>query len=54
MSKRYYLHRCLKKKNYRYSSQKKTVFLGFDEDLKDRHILRLKNEFNYAVQLEIR
>ena len=52
-SKRYYLHRKIKKKGIRYNPFKKTIYWPWDKPVEDNHVLRLRNEYDYLVQLEI-
>lgn len=52
-SKRYYLHRVIKKKGFRYSARKKTIYIKWDAEITDKHVMRLVNEFRYSVQTYI-
>ncbi|OXE99993.1 hypothetical protein BC749_108174 [Flavobacterium araucananum] len=52
-NRRYRLHQKLRRANVRFSSNLKTVFVPFDNDLQNRDIKELQNEYNYQIQLEI-
>lgn len=52
-NRRYRLHQKIRKAGVRFSSNSKTVFLPFDNDLQNRDIKELQNEYNYQIQLEI-
>lgn len=52
-NRRYRLHLKLRKADVRFSSNLKTVFLPFDDDLQNRDVKELQIEYNYQIQLEI-
>lgn len=52
-NRRYRLHQKLRKAEIRFSSSSKTVFVPFDNDLQNKDVKELQNEYNYQIQLEI-
>lgn len=52
-NRRYYLHRQIKKKGIRYNPSEYTVYLPYDHQIIDKHVLLLQAEFAYAIQTEI-
>lgn len=51
--RRYYLHAVLKKNKIKYNPYLHTIYLRFNESLDNPHITKLRDEFNYSIQLEI-
>lgn len=52
-NRRYRLHQKIGKKGVRYNPNIKTIYVPFDNDLKNKDILELQKNFNYQIQLEI-
>lgn len=52
---RYNLHYQVRRKGYAVSVKYRTILIAHDDESykADRHINRLRNEFNYEVQLRI-
>lgn len=47
-SRRYYLHRKIKEKGFKFCAHTRTVF--FNGEVEDKHIKRLQKEFGYNIQ----
>lgn len=52
-NRRYRLHQKLRKAGVRFSSNIKTVFVPYDDDLQNRDIKELQKIYNYQIQFEI-
>jgi hypothetical protein len=50
--RKYRLHQKIKKL-YRYQSSTKTIFVPYNEDLRNKDIIELQTKYNYQIQLEI-
>jgi hypothetical protein len=50
--RKYRLHQKIKGL-YRYQSSAKTIFVPCNEDLQNKYLLELQNNYNYQIQLEI-
>lgn len=50
--RKYRLHQKIKGL-YRFKSSCKTIFVPYDDDLLNKHLLELQNNYNYQIQLEI-
>jgi hypothetical protein len=51
-NRKYKLHQRIKEL-YRFEPNCKTIFVPFDDDLKNKYVLELQNNYNYQIQLEI-
>ena len=50
---RYNLHREIRKEGYKVTTRKKTIYVFFQTVDFSKNVLRLRNEFGYAIQTEI-
>ena len=52
-NRRYRLHQKLRKAGVRFSSNIKTVFVPYNDDLQNKDIKELQKIYNYQIQFEI-
>lgn len=52
-NRRYRLHQKLRKAGVRFTSNIKTVFVPYDDDLQNEDIKELQKVYNYQIQFEI-
>ncbi len=50
--RKYRLHQKIKGL-FRYQSSTKTIFVPYNDDLQNKFLLELQNNYNYQIQLEI-
>ena len=52
-NRRYHLHRKLRKQKVRFLSVLKTIFFPVNEELENKTVLELQQNYNYTIQLII-
>lgn len=50
---RYNLHYRIRKQGYRLVTAKRTIYISYSQKSCSKQVDRLRNEFNYGIQLEI-
>lgn len=50
---RYYLHRKVKQNGFRVNSRMKTVYIPFTVKQLDKYCTKLRDVYNYNIQLEL-